>query len=137
MEWIQPTSSTMLSLLIGLGLSASCGFRIFVPPFIISLAALGGHLELSENFAWMATLPAVLALGTAVALEVAAYYLPLVDNLLDTIAAPAAAASVASVGGSVRTSIAGQTLVYAPADATTPWRHKGVAPSAPLAVLWN
>ena len=81
MEWIQPTSSTMLSLLIGLGLSASCGFRIFVPPFIISLAALGGHLELSENFAWMATLPAVLALGTAVALEVAAYYLPLVDNL--------------------------------------------------------
>ena len=90
MEWIQPTSSTMLSLLIGLGLSASCGFRIFVPPFIISLAALGGHLELSENFAWMATLPAVLALGTAVALEVAAYYLPLVDNLLDTIAAPAA-----------------------------------------------
>ena len=40
MEWIQPTSSTMLSLLIGLGLSASCGFRIFVPPFIISLAML-------------------------------------------------------------------------------------------------
>ena len=103
MEWIQPTSSTMLSLLIGLGLSASCGFRIFVPPFIISLAALGGHLELSENFAWMATLPAVLALGTAVALEVAAYYLPLVDNLLDTIAAPAAVVAGAIVSASVFT----------------------------------
>ena len=63
----------------------------------------GGHLELSENFAWMATLPAVLALGTAVALEVAAYYLPLVDNLLDTIAAPAAVVAGAIVSASVFT----------------------------------
>jgi len=103
MQWIEPTSSTLISLLIGLGLSASCGFRVFVPPFIISLAALGGHLELSEPFAWMATLPAVMALGTALALEVAAYYLPLVDNLLDTVAAPAAIIAGSIVSASVFT----------------------------------
>jgi hypothetical protein len=51
----------------------------------------------------MATLPAVMALGTALALEVAAYYLPLVDNLLDTVAAPAAIIAGSIVSASVFT----------------------------------
>ena len=105
MELIQTPSSTLLSLLIGLGLSASCGFRIFVPPFIISLAALSGHLELSDSFAWMSTLPAVIALGTAVAMEVGAYYLPLLDHFLDTVAAPAAVVAGTIVSASIFTEL--------------------------------
>ena len=105
MELIQTPSSALLSLLIGLGLSASCGFRIFVPPFIISLAALSGHLELSESFAWMSTLPAVIALGTAVVLEIGAYYLPILDHFLDTVAAPAAVVAGAIVSASIFTDL--------------------------------
>jgi hypothetical protein len=105
MELIQTPSSTLLSLLIGLGLSASCGFRIFVPPFIISLAALSGHLELSDNFAWMSTLPAVIALGTAVVMEIGAYYLPILDHFLDTVAAPAAVVAGTIVSASIFTEL--------------------------------
>ncbi|MBT5925475.1 MAG: DUF4126 domain-containing protein [Verrucomicrobia bacterium] len=105
MEFIQTPSSTLLSLIIGLGLSASCGFRIFVPPFIISLAALSGHLELSDNFAWMSTLPVVIALGTAVVMEVGAYYLPVLDHFLDTVAAPAAVVAGTIVSASMFTDL--------------------------------
>lgn len=105
MELIQTPSSALLSILIGLGLSASCGFRIFVPPFIISLAALSGHLELSESFAWMSTLPAVTALGAAVALEIGAYYLPVLDHFLDTVAAPAAVVAGTIVSASIFTEL--------------------------------
>jgi hypothetical protein len=105
MELIQTPSSTLLSLLIGLGLSASCGFRIFVPPFIISLAAMSGHLELSDNFAWMSTLPAVMALGTAVVMEIGAYYLPILDHFLDTVAAPAAVVAGTIVSASIFTEL--------------------------------
>lgn len=103
MELIPPSSSSMLSILIGLGLSASCGFRIFVPPFIISLAAMGGHLELSENFAWLNTWPAVIALGSAVVLEVGAYYIPILDHFLDTVAGPAAVVAGSVVSASMFT----------------------------------
>ena len=105
MELIQTPSSALLSILIGLGLSASCGFRIFVPPFIISLAALSGHLELSDSFAWMSTLPAVTALGVAVALEIGAYYLPVLDHFLDTVAAPAAVVAGTIVSASIFTEL--------------------------------
>ncbi|MDA7617890.1 MAG: DUF4126 domain-containing protein [Verrucomicrobiota bacterium] len=105
MELIQTPSSALLSLLIGLGLSASCGFRIFVPPFIMSLAALGGHLELSEGFAWMSTTPAVLALGTAVVLEIGAYYIPILDHFMDSITAPAAVVAGSIVSASMITDV--------------------------------
>ena len=62
-------SETILALIVGLGLSAACGFRVFVPPLIISIAALSGHLELSPGFAWVATYPALIALATASVLE--------------------------------------------------------------------
>jgi len=80
----------VLSVLIGLGLAAACGFRIFVPLFVASVAALAGHLELSEGFQWIGTWPALVAFGLATVLEIAAYYIPWLDNLLDSIATPAA-----------------------------------------------
>ena len=81
---------TLLSILVGVGLSAACGFRVFIPPLVISIAAQAGHLTLSPGFAWMGTQPALIAFAVATVLEVAAYYVPWLDNLLDTISTPAA-----------------------------------------------
>jgi hypothetical protein len=80
----------LLSIALGIGLSAACGFRIFVPFTIMSIAALSGTLHLSPNFAWIGTYPALVAFVTATVLEVLAYYIPWLDNLLDTLATPAA-----------------------------------------------
>ena len=82
--------TTLVSIAIGLGLAAACGFRIFVPLLIISMAARGGHLELADSFQWMGSTPAMIAFASATALEVAAYYVPFFDNLLDTAATPSA-----------------------------------------------
>lgn len=83
-------SDTLLGLCIGVGLAAACGFRVFVPLLVMGLAHQSGHLQLANNFAWMGTWPAITAFGAATALEVAAYYVPWVDNALDSIATPAA-----------------------------------------------
>lgn len=79
-----------LGLFAGVGLSAAAGFRLFVPFLIMGLAALTGHLDLAPGFEWIGTYPALLVFGVATALEVAAYFIPWLDNLLDTIATPAA-----------------------------------------------
>jgi len=79
-----------LGLLCGIGLAAACGFRVFVPLLGTSIAGLSGQVQLSSGFDWMATTPAVVAFGVATALEIGAYYIPWLDNLLDVIATPAA-----------------------------------------------
>lgn len=80
----------LLSLLVGIGLSAACGFRVFVPLLVTSLAANSGHLTLSSGFQWIGSDAALIAFSVATALEIAAYYVPWLDNLLDSIATPAA-----------------------------------------------
>jgi hypothetical protein len=84
---------TLLSICIGIGLSAACGFRVFVPPLVMSMAALFGHLTLSPNFEWMGSYPALIVFAVATCIEIAAYYIPFVDHLLDTIATPMAIAA--------------------------------------------
>lgn len=81
---------TALSITVGIGLSAACGFRVFVPMLGTSIAALSGHLELSEGFAWIGTPAAAIGFATATLVEIGAYYVPWLDNLLDTISTPAA-----------------------------------------------
>jgi hypothetical protein len=81
---------TLSSIFLGIGLSAACGFRVFVPLLIMSIASLTGHMTLSSGFDWIGTYPALAAFGAATVLEVAGYYLPWIDNLLDTIATPSA-----------------------------------------------
>jgi len=80
----------ILSILIGIGLSATCGFRIFVPLLGMSIAYHAGVLDFAPGFDWIGSWPATIAFGIAMALEIAAYYIPWLDNLLDTIATPAA-----------------------------------------------
>ncbi|MCP4617837.1 MAG: DUF4126 domain-containing protein [Bradyrhizobium sp.] len=79
-----------LSVALGIGLAAATGFRLFLPLLVLSVAAWTGHANLSDNFAWLATPAAVIMLGTAAVVEVAAFYIPGVDNLLDTLATPGA-----------------------------------------------
>jgi hypothetical protein len=80
----------ILSVCMGIGLAAACGFRIFIPPLVMSIAAVSGNLTLSPSFAWIGTYPALITFAVATGLEIAAYYVPWLDNLLDSIATPAA-----------------------------------------------
>jgi hypothetical protein len=90
-----------LSVALGLALAAATGFRVFLPLLIASIAAQTGHLPLGENFAWLGTLPAALMLGVAAAVEISAYYIPVIDNALDSIAMPAALIAGAVVSAAV------------------------------------
>lgn len=80
----------LLGLFIGIGLSATCGFRIFVPLLGMSIAHHAGALSFSSGFDWIGSWPATITFGVAMVIEIAGYYIPWVDNLLDTIATPAA-----------------------------------------------
>jgi len=83
----------ILSVCLGIGLSAACGFRVFIPLLVMSIASLSGHLALSPGFQWIGTYPALVVFATASVLEITAYYIPLVDNLMDSIAGSAAIAA--------------------------------------------
>lgn len=88
----------VLSVFVGLGLSAAAGFRVFVPLLVVSLASRIGVIDLSPEFAWVSSTPAVIAFSAATIVELAAYYIPVVDNLLDAITSP-----MAVVAGTVLT----------------------------------
>jgi hypothetical protein len=94
-----------LSVALGIGLAAATGLRLFLPMLVASVTAYTGHLPLSENFAWLGTLPALVLLGVAAAVEVLAYTIPGVDNLLDTLATPAAFVAGTIVAAAVMTDV--------------------------------
>lgn len=100
-----PAEPDLLSIVLagftGLGLAAACGLRIFVPLFALGLAVRTGHYEITDGFTWVSSTPALICLGVATVLEVGAFYVPLLDNLLDTIATPSAAIAGAVVATSV------------------------------------
>lgn len=82
-------NKVLLSLVMGIGLSASCGFRVFVPLLIAAIAAKVGYLPLGQGFQWIGSVPAIIAFATATLLEIGGYYIPLVDHALDTLTTPA------------------------------------------------
>ncbi len=81
---------TLSAIALGIGLSASTGFRVFIPLLVAGLASHFGILTLGENFVWMGSVPALICFGVAAVVEVLAYYIPFVDNLIDSIATPLA-----------------------------------------------
>lgn len=81
---------TVFAIAVGVGLSAACGFRVFVPLLMMNLMAMGGYLNLSPEFSWIGSPYATAAFATATAVEVVGYYVPWVDHLLDIAAGPAA-----------------------------------------------
>lgn len=88
---------------MGLGLSAASGFRIFIPFLVVSIASLTGNLTLSDTFSWIGTFPALITFSAATVFEIAGYYIPWVDNALDTIATPIAAVAGTILMASVTT----------------------------------
>lgn len=83
-------SNVVLDIGLGIALASATGFRVFLPMLIMSGAAYFGQLHLDNHFAWLGTQPALIMLGVAASAEVLAYYIPVVDNLLDVVATPAA-----------------------------------------------
>ena len=78
----------IVSIFLAIGLSAACGFRIFVPPLSYGLLYKAGLVQLGEGWTWIGNdfVLAILALATVV--EICAYFIPWIDNLLDTLATP-------------------------------------------------
>lgn len=85
------TPETIISICLGVGLAASVGFRVFLPLFSLSLAAYFDVWTLNESWEWIGSSAALIILGVATLVEIFAYYIPYVDNLLDSIAVPLAA----------------------------------------------
>ncbi len=80
----------IVAISLGICLSAACGLRIFLPFLIASIAAKCGLIELKDSFHWIGSWPALIAFATATITEITAFYLPWLDNFLDSIATPAA-----------------------------------------------
>ena len=100
----------LIAILTGIGLAAACGFRVFVPLFLVSLSlntgiemplgldmALGALL--GEDMQWLGNPLVTTGLGAATLVEVGGFYVPWLDNVLDLIATPAALAAGTFMSG--------------------------------------
>ena len=82
--------------LIGIALSATCGFRVFVPLLAVNIgfralnADEASPFKLDDRFEWLGGDIALVIFLVASIIEIGGYYIPWIDNLLDTIASPAA-----------------------------------------------
>lgn len=88
----------LLPVALGVALAAAVGLRVFLPLCALSFAGHFGWVPLAGEFAWLSSWPALLMLAVAAVVEIAAYYLPGVDNALDALGAP-----VAVLAGTVAT----------------------------------
>ena len=84
----------LLALSLGLGLAAASGFRVFLPPFLYGLTIRFDYtpidIPVQGASEWMSSDIGLVLLGSAMVLEILAYYVRWLDNLMDTIASPAA-----------------------------------------------
>jgi Domain of unknown function (DUF4126) len=90
---------------LGLGLGVAAGFRVVVPFWVLSAAALWGHVELTSGMTWLGSTTAFISLSIALVVEILAYSVPWLDNVIDTVALP-----VAAVAGTLLMAIAANQL---------------------------
>jgi len=92
--------SVALSVATGIALAAAAGFRAFVPLLAAGLAIHFGYVEAAPGFAWLGQPVVLIALAIATVTEIAAYYIPGLDHVLDVIGSPVAVAAgiVAAAG---------------------------------------
>ncbi len=84
----------------GIGLAAASGFRVFLPPFLLSLWFRLGLMDLNlegSDFELLTSDMALIVMGSASLIEILAYKVPFLDNALDTVATPLAGLAGASV----------------------------------------
>lgn len=74
-------------LAMGFALAACVGLRTFLPLLAAGLLARTGHLELGQHFEWMASTPALIVFGSALAFEVLADKIPGLDHALHSVEA--------------------------------------------------
>jgi multisubunit Na+/H+ antiporter MnhG subunit len=89
-----------LALIAGAAIAVACGLRAFLPLLVYGLGARFLGLPLAPKVGWLASDPALIALGVATVLEILADKVPAVDHAMDvaaTFVRPAAAV-VASLG---------------------------------------
>lgn len=101
----------MMAIFAGVGLAAACGFRVFVPLFVASLAANTGMevdflgsfnvAELLGEHHWLGSTPVTIMLGVATLVEIGGYYVPWIDNALDTVATPLAVTAGTLITGTM------------------------------------
>ena len=87
-------TQSLLALAGGVGIAAACGLRAFLPLLFLGTAARLGLIHLRPGADWLAADLALLALGVATVVEIAADKIPIVDHALDaigTVLRPAAA----------------------------------------------
>jgi len=86
----------IMSIMIGVALSATCGFRVFVPLLAVNIGTRAQDangqplIELAAGFDWLSSDIALMVFLVATLFEIGGYYIPWIDNLLDTVASPAA-----------------------------------------------
>jgi len=80
-----------ISICLGIGLATAVGFRVFLPLLLLSFASYYNYIPINESWQWIGSFPALVILGIATIIEIFAYYIPLVDNILDSLAIPMAA----------------------------------------------
>ena len=103
-----------MSIMIGVALSATCGFRVFVPLLAVNIGtrALDAdgqpRIELAGGFDWLSSDIALIVFLVATLFEIGGYYIPWIDNLLDTIASPASI-------------VAGTVITASFVDGMDPW----------------
>ena len=82
-----------LSVATGIALAAAAGFRAFVPLLAAGLAIHFDYVEAAPGFAWLGEPIVLIALAIATLTEIAAYYIPGLDHVLDVIGSPVAVAA--------------------------------------------
>jgi len=87
--------AVLMGILMGISLSAASGFRVFLPPFLLSIVAkfeLLWFMDLNlagTQFEFFTSTLAIVILGIATIAEFVGYYVTWIDSALDTIATPA------------------------------------------------
>ena len=82
--------SLISSIFLAFGLSAACGFRIFIPPLTYGLLYKAGFVQLGEGWGWIGTDWVIPILALAALFEIIGNLVPWLDNLLDVLATPTA-----------------------------------------------
>lgn len=85
--------SILVAVILGVGLSAAAGFRVFVPLLGAGIAIRVGWLAPGESLEWVGSTPALVAFGLACIVELLGTLIPAVDHAIDGLAAPMSAAA--------------------------------------------
>ena len=82
-----PLQTWVMPALLGLGLASATGLRTFLPMLMLAVAAKFGMfgVQLIDQMDWLASWPAIAALGVAAVVEFAGDKVPAVDHALNAV----------------------------------------------------